>query len=101
MYKLFYTQQAREDFRSIRRYIAKTSGNAAIAKAFTQKLIEKCEELASITGVIGRARPEIMQDLRSHAFGNYVIFFRYFEQTLEVVTVIEGHKDIESHFEMN
>lgn len=101
MYKLFYTQQAKDDFRSIQRYIAKTSGNVAIARGFTQKLIEKCEELASIAGIIGRSRSEIMQDLRSQAFGNYVIFFRYVEQTFEVVTIIEGHKDIESHFEMN
>lgn len=101
MYKLSYTERAKSDLLGIHRYISKESGSAKIAYAFTKKLREKCKELASITGVIGRERPEIMQGLRSHALGNYVIFFRYDGQTFEVVTIIEGHKDIESHFEMN
>ncbi len=101
MYKLSYTEQAKLDLFAIQKYISKESGSAKIAYGFTKKLREKCKELASITGIIGRDRPEIMIGLRSHAFGNYVIFFRYVEQTFEVVTIIEGHRDIETHFEVN
>lgn len=101
MYKLSYTERAKSDLLVIHRYISQESGSAKTAYAFTKKLREKCKQLASITGVIGRERPEIIKGLRSHAFGNYVIFFRYVEQTFDVVTIIEGHKDIESHFEMN
>ena len=48
--------------------------------------------------MLGRARPELRPDIRSFAFGSYVIFFRYKGQVFEVVNVLEGHRDIEEHF---
>jgi plasmid stabilization system protein ParE len=35
-------------------------------------------------------------DIRSVAFKSYVIFFRYVDDTFEVVNIIEGHRDIEA-----
>lgn len=32
------------------------------------------------------------------ALGNYVIFFRYIDDVLEVITVLEGHRDIDAFF---
>ena len=49
--------------------------------------------------VLGRARPELRDDLRSVVEGNYVIFVRYLETELEVVRIIEGHRDIPAQFE--
>ena len=37
--------------------------------------------------------------LRSHPHRNYVIFFRYLGDALEIVHVLEGHRDIEAFFE--
>ena len=54
----------------------------------------QCARLASLPGTLGRARP----DLRSFPFGNYVIFFRYRDDVLEVVNVLEGHRDIDAFF---
>ena len=59
----------------------------------------KCEELARAPIMMGRPRPELRSDLRSHPFEAYVIFFRYVGDVLEVVNVLEGHRDIEAFFD--
>jgi plasmid stabilization system protein ParE len=47
---------------------------------------------------MGRPRPELGPDLRSIAFQGYIIFFRYEGEVLEIVNVLEGHRDIDAHF---
>jgi toxin ParE1/3/4 len=52
---------------------------------------------------LGRARPELCQDIRSTPFKNYLIFFRYLpteadREILEVVNVIESHRDLLAYF---
>jgi plasmid stabilization system protein ParE len=47
----------------------------------------------------GRPRPELRLDLRSHPHRNYVIFFRYVGDALEIVHVLEGHRDVVAFFE--
>ena len=79
-------------------YITRESGSAAIGKAFTDRLQDQCAKLASLPGTLGRARPELRPDIRSSAFGNYVIFFRYRDDVLEVVGVLEGHREIDAFF---
>ncbi|GJQ57407.1 MAG: hypothetical protein SCALA701_02080 [Candidatus Scalindua sp.] len=40
-----------------------------------------------------------MEGLRSFVYGNYVIFFMYNNDYLDIVTIIEGHRDIETMFD--
>lgn len=47
---------------------------------------------------MGRPRRELHPDLRSHPFGNYVIFFRYVGDVIEIVNILEAHRDIDSFF---
>ena len=47
---------------------------------------------------MGRPRTELRPDLRSHPYGNYMIFFRYGDDELEIVKVLEGHRDIKAFF---
>jgi antitoxin ParD1/3/4 len=54
--------------------------------------------LAELPGTMGRARSELMEGLRSIPHGNYVILFRYNGAVLEIVSIIEGHRDIEGLF---
>jgi plasmid stabilization system protein ParE len=63
------------------------------------KLIAKCRHLARLPVRMGRPRPELLLDLRSTPYGNYMIFFRYVGDTFEVVNILEGHLDIDAHFE--
>jgi len=99
MTKLYYLEQAKNDLIQIKRYIAKESANQEIALQYTNKIREQCRKLAQLPGELGRARPELGKDLRCFPYGNYVIFFRYIGESLEVVTIIEGHRDIETLLE--
>ena len=47
---------------------------------------------------MGRTRKELAPDLRSHPYKAYVIFFRYVGDVLEIVNVIEGHRDFPALF---
>jgi toxin ParE1/3/4 len=96
--RLRFTARARADLESIATYIAEQSGSRTTAERFTGELRRKCADLAAAPIRMGRARNELRPDLRSHPHKSYVIFFRYIGDTLEVVNVIEGHRDIPSLF---
>ncbi|HVY35330.1 MAG TPA: type II toxin-antitoxin system RelE/ParE family toxin [Caulobacteraceae bacterium] len=93
MRRLIYLSSARQDFRDILRYLARESGDRAIARVFVNSLQQQCRKLASLPGTLGRARPELRPDLRSFPYRGYIIFFRYEADTFEVVNVLEGHRD--------
>jgi toxin ParE1/3/4 len=98
MRELRYTLAARRDIKSITAYIAKTSANQKVAYNFVRQLRAKCQKLATLPGTLGRPRPELRPDIRSFVFRSYIIFFRYKKEALEVVNILEGHRDIESYF---
>lgn len=95
---LRYLDAARADIRAIMRYIARESGSPTIAARFVGRLRNKCRDLARLPGTLGRARPELHPDLRSIAVGNYVIFFRYNGSTVDIVNILERHRDIDAFF---
>jgi toxin ParE1/3/4 len=47
---------------------------------------------------MGRPRPELRPDVRSFPSGHYIIFFRYLGEILEVIKVLEGHRDVQAFF---
>jgi len=96
--RLVYLAAARRDLASILDYITRQSGSLAVGRGFTAQLRDQCTQLARLPGTLGRARPELRPDIRSLAFRGYVIFFRYRDDVLEVVNILEGHRDIEGHF---
>jgi toxin ParE1/3/4 len=98
MRRLVYLSAARRDLVDILRYIARESGSPDVARRFTTSLREQCTRLASLPGELGTPRPELRQDIRSFPHRGYVIFFRYTADRLEVVTIMEGHRDIEGWF---
>lgn len=98
MRRLRFTTEALENLSDIAVHVAISSGSRGLAEKFVGRLRRKCADLAAFPGVPGRARPELRQDIRSHAHGNYVIFFRVGPEFIEIVTVMEGHRDIDTHF---
>jgi plasmid stabilization system protein ParE len=96
--RLVYRADAKRDLQAIFRYITRESGDANVGKAFVEALQRQCRHLAGPPGILGRARPELAPNLRSFAFHNYVILFHYERDRFEVVSVIEGHRDIDAHF---
>lgn len=98
MRKLYYLDQAKNDLVHIKQYIATESGSQKVALEYTHKIRQQCRKLAELPGEMSRPRPELREDLHSFPYGNYVIFFRYVGNHLEIVTIIEGHRDIEILF---
>lgn len=96
--RLVYLDAARADLLAILRFIADQSGSVGVAERFTDDLRAKCRRLAELRATLGRARPELRPDIRSFAFRGYVIFFRYGADRLEIVNILEGHRDIDAHF---
>jgi toxin ParE1/3/4 len=96
--RLRYSATARSDFGQIYRYIREQSGSGEVARRFVHELRRKCADLAALSIQIGRARPELHEGLRSHPYRSYVIFFHYIGDVLEIVNVIEGHRDIPALF---
>ncbi|MEI9983084.1 MAG: type II toxin-antitoxin system RelE/ParE family toxin [Aliidongia sp.] len=98
MRRLVYRAAARRDLVAIFEYIARESGSVATGRRFIGLLRQHCAKLAALPGTLGRPRPELRPEMRSFAFRGYVIFFRYHGDAVEIVTVLEGHRDIDLYF---
>lgn len=95
---LRYTAAAVRDLTGIALEIAEASGSRDTAERFTDKLRLRCRKLAGLPGRIGRPRPELLPEVRSSPTGNYVIFFRYVDDTFEVLAIVERHRDVDAVF---
>lgn len=98
MMNYYLSPKARRDIKNIREYIRNESQSKKIAEAFALRLLEKCKDIANQPFKAGRLRPELGEDLRSYVFDNYLIFFRYIDDSMEIIAFIEGHRDIEAIF---
>ena len=98
MARVRFSATARNDFAQIYHYIREQSGSGETARRFVHELRQKCTELATAPIIMGRPRNELRPELRSHPHRTYVIFFRYVGGVLEVVNVLEGHRDIPALF---
>jgi toxin ParE1/3/4 len=98
MAQLRFTSAAGENIAEIAGYIGQQTGSRRLAESFMDQVELYCQKLAALPGTMGRARPELGKDLRSSALKSYIIFFRYTGDILEVVNVLEGHRDFEAFF---
>ncbi len=98
MRRLVLLDSAVDDFVSILEYITRESGSIQIGQDFVDRLQRQCAKLAKLPGTLGTARPDLQPNLRSFAFKNYIIFFRYTDRSFEVVNVLEGHRDSTGFF---
>lgn len=99
MRRLRLTSVARRDLIRIASYISRESRDRSLGHRFVDRVEAHCEKLASLPATLGTARPELEPGLRSTPFGNYLIFFRYVDDTVEIVKIIEGHRDIVAQFD--
>ena len=76
MARLRYTATARQDLTAIALYIADRSGSRGVVERFVARLRGKCREIARAPIRLGRPRPNLLPDIRTLTFGNYMIFFR-------------------------
>jgi toxin ParE1/3/4 len=80
----------------IRDYIA--PDNPTAAKSFVERLRPRCR-LLSEQPLIGRERPDIRPGLRSLPTQNYVVFYRLVHDTLQIVSVVHGSRDVDTLFD--
>ncbi len=99
MRKLRYSESAERDTLNILEYISLQSSSTT-AERFVLELRRRCRDLASLPGLMGRARPDLGPNVRSRAHGNYVIYLQYSGTTLRILRIMEGHRDIATeHFQ--
>ena len=96
MSQIRISPRARSDLTEIWSYIADDS--ISNADAFIDKLHEAVKALASQPGV-GRRREELAPGILSFPFGRYVIFYRTNRDTIEIVRILHGARDIQAIFE--
>jgi toxin ParE1/3/4 len=95
MTKVVFAPASEADLELIHDYIA--AENPAAAAALVTRLEDLAARLADARGM-GRARPELLPDLRSFPFGNYLLFYRRSDNGIEVVRVLHGARDIPALF---
>ena len=88
--------RAHEDLIEIWSYIADDS--VTNADAFIDRLYETMESLGRNPGS-GRHREELAMGIQSFPFGRYLIFYRALTNSVEIVRVLHGARDIENIFE--
>lgn len=89
--KVFKTARAIIDLDEIWLYIAADNINAA------DGLIDAISETAfrlARQSLMGRARPELAENLRSFPAGRYILFYMPHAQGIELVRVLHGARDI-------
>ena len=91
MKKPLYTTAAQEDLIRILRYISRDKPNAAVS--WVEKIEGKCLLIAT-QPEMGEPRPTLGQDVRCNVIGRYVIFHRKHEDTVEILRVIPGDRNI-------
>jgi toxin ParE1/3/4 len=98
MPRLIYLPSAAENLRAIHEYTLERNANAEVALSFVRQLRQRCDKIAGLSQIMGRARPELAEGIRSISESHYVIFLRYAGDPLEIVNIVEGHRDIEALF---
>ena len=88
--------KALEDLAEIWAYIAEDSPRQA--DAFAVAIDRRIRDVAR-RPLIGRARPELLTDLRSLTFGRYVIFYLPRQPGVEVIRVLHGARDLKPLFD--
>ncbi len=91
MKKPLYTTAAQQDLVAILRYVSQDKPEAAVA--WVEKIEEKCMLIAS-QPEMGERRPQLGSEVRCNFVGRYVIFHRRHDDTVEILRVITGDRNI-------
>jgi toxin ParE1/3/4 len=89
--QLMITPLAAQDLEEIGDYIAQD--NPMRAWSFISQLRAHCEKIC-LNPAGYRRRPELSEDLRSCAHGNYVIFFESTTVEVTIIRILNGARDI-------
>jgi toxin ParE1/3/4 len=91
MSRYIVSREAREDLKSICRYITQDSPSAA--GRLRQVFFEKFRLLAQ-GPLLGEARDDLARDLRMFTAGNYVVLYRPTEDGITIVQIVHSAQDL-------
>jgi toxin ParE1/3/4 len=89
------TPRANADLEEIWMFIA--ADNPAQADDFIDLIDEKFQNLSRQPG-LGRRREELVAGLRSFPVGRYVIFYLQVQDSLQIVRILHGARDLDAVF---
>jgi len=90
--KILWTDPAIDDLQAIRDYIARDS--ELYADDFVLEIISATERLESFPE-LGRVTPEAdAKEIRELLFGNYRIIYRIHRDSIQILTVVNGSRDL-------
>lgn len=90
-------REAETDLDQIWLYIAQESGNTDIADRFVDRATALFLRIAA-EPYLGRRRDELRAGMRSFPFGNHLVFYRVQEDTVLILRVLHGRRDIDALF---
>ena len=96
MHRLSVSSEARTDLVEIFLYIAQDNVDAA--RRTHSRIQETLRTIAKQPG-IGRAREELIPGIRSLASGNYVVYYREVKDSVRILRILHGARDIQQLFE--
>ncbi|CAN5532905.1 hypothetical protein BH10PSE14_BH10PSE14_19950 [soil metagenome] len=91
MSSIRYKRAAQGDAVAIWRYIARDSPD--FADATLARFTEKLERLAG-NPMLGTPRPELREELRSFAVGNYVLFYAPDDDGITLYRILHAARDV-------
>lgn len=94
--RLVVTPLAEQDLEEIGDYIAQD--NPDRAASFVMDLQAQCRKICTNPGGY-RRRPELSDELRSCAYGNYVIFFESTNDLVTIIRILHGARDLPAVFD--
>ena len=97
MKKVVFSLESIEDLENIWFYIAQDS--PIRADGFIDKLRDICKENFSIFPKIGSPRDYLTEGLLAFPYRNYMIYYRYHSEQVEVVRILHDSLDMERIFQ--
>jgi toxin ParE1/3/4 len=92
MLQIVYSPEARADLAAIAAYLAEHASET-VAERFLDRLRLGIENMATIPGSRPLV-PELGPDLRRLVVGHYLIFYRFDDETIFIIRVLHGARDI-------
>ena len=93
---LYFSTESEVDLIEIWAYIAKDREKQA--EALVERIYKQCENLTHMPEM-GRRRDDLAPGIRTFPVGRYIIFYRIHEESVEIVRILSGYRDIDSLFE--
>ncbi|WP_082935694.1 MULTISPECIES: type II toxin-antitoxin system RelE/ParE family toxin [unclassified Rhizobium] len=89
--RVVFSRAARADLLTIGRYIFEQ--NPARALPFMEELRSACIEIADMPHAFVELRLPRLTGVRRRPFGNYLIFYRIEDSTVQVMRILHGARD--------